>query len=79
MSGAVIPETIRGGATVCSCHGWSVRRMTRRDGSAVSVHCEHPVRYVEPGDGYIPGYCEACGWNLGRYDRRAALTESETP
>jgi hypothetical protein len=53
---------VKGGRPVCGCHGWSVRFLTRRDGSRVTVHCEHPERYVIYGDGYIPDYCEACGW-----------------
>jgi hypothetical protein len=50
------------GQPFCACHGWSVRWITRRDGTRETVHCEHPERYIVHGDGYIPDYCEACGW-----------------
>jgi len=103
---SVYTEKIKGGAIVCSCHGWSVRRIIRRipkpknfdsltyycplcwhehldymdEEDCVScgcpvdyVHCEHPEHYIEYGDGYIPDYCEKCGWNLGRYDRRKSV------
>lgn len=58
------------GRTICACHGWSTRLLIRKTGEWVNVHCEHPDRYIEYGDGYIPDNCEKCGWNLGREDRR---------
>lgn len=58
------------GEPICACHGWSTRWLIRNTGERVNVHCEHPDNYIEYGEGYIPDYCERCGWNLGRYDRR---------
>ena len=60
----------KGNRPVCDCHGWSVRLLIRKTGEVVHVHCEHPEEYIEYGDGYIPDYCEKCGWNLGREDGR---------
>jgi hypothetical protein len=55
--------TVTGGRRVCACHGWSVRYIWRRaTGNYEPIHCEHPERYRDYGDGYIPEYCEACGW-----------------
>jgi hypothetical protein len=59
-------RVIEGGRTVCACHGDPVRWIWRRDNPTYEgrepIHCEHPERYIEYGDGYIPDYCEACGW-----------------
>jgi hypothetical protein len=70
MRTAVETELTTGGRTVCSCHGWQVRRLVRRTGETVYVHCEHPSNYIFYGEESIPDYCEKCGWNLGRSDER---------
>ena len=59
---SVETTTVLGNRLVCTCHGDSVRWIIRKNKDFEYVHCEHPSAYIIYGDGYIPDYCERCGW-----------------